>query len=596
MKATIQNFMGISEAHIEISPIALITGHNYAGKTSIARAIAAAATGKAIPYDKIAKKDCGVILRHGSKAGSVVLETEEGNTSVAWPKAEVSSEGRPPVASAIAAGLTDLLSMPHKEAMDYVINLLKADVRKDDFVASLVDAGVSAPAADKVWLTVDAQGWDAALARAKETGSRLKGAWEAVTREKFGSKKAAEWLPQEWEDGLQNQKLESLDAAVTSARKQLEIAIAKGAVNSAEIANVKAQADALPTLEAQKKDAEGSVASILAEQQKVEQKLRNTPNPNAKHDYSCPHCEGKINISTVSGKHVVTKAASISDADLKAARIAYAEISGDQENVAQRLSSARAKVAGIASDIAAAQRAQEKLAKLGSVTATSQEEDTLAADRAALAKAEMRAQCFKMFTESHRAAAQIADNQVIIDLLDETGLRRTKLAQSLTAFQESFLAPICLSFGMPEVEMGADLDIALSGTPFAMLSASEQFRVKTVLQLAIAQLEKASLVIIDGADILDQGGRGKLLQAVLKVGIPAIICMTLAKPEAAPNLAAVGAGVTYWIEGNTCRPVQILKPVAQSAISTPARAESEPVPSGKGFMQKLQEKREGAAA
>jgi DNA repair exonuclease SbcCD ATPase subunit len=86
-----QNFRGIPEARIDISPIALITGHNYAGKTSIARAIAAAVTGRPIPYDKVAKKDCGVILRHGAKAGAVILSTEKGNTSVTWPKAEVSS-------------------------------------------------------------------------------------------------------------------------------------------------------------------------------------------------------------------------------------------------------------------------------------------------------------------------------------------------------------------------------------------------------------------------------------------------------------------------------------------------------------------------
>jgi len=88
---------------------------------------------------------------------------------------------------------------------------------------------------------------------------------------------------------------------------------------------------------------------------------------------------------------------------------------------------------------------------------------------------------------------------------------------------------------------------------YSMLSASEQYRVRTVVQLTIAQLERASLVIIDGADILDQPARGKLLQTVLKNGIPSIICMTHNKPDTAPYLAAANAGQTYWVSDGTCR-------------------------------------------
>lgn len=205
---------------------------------------------------------------------------------------------------------------------------------------------------------------------------------------------------------------------------------------------------------------------------------------------------------------------------------------------------------------------------------------------------EMRAKSFQSFSEARKVSGQITDNQTIIDMLDETGLRRTKLAQCLSAFQNGYLTPLCQSFGMPEIELSADLEISMGKTPYQMFSASEQFRVRAILQLAIAQLEKASLVIIDNADILDQGGRGKLLQAVLKAGIPAVICMTLNKPDMAPNLAAAGAGATYWVEGNSCKPVQIHKPVAQSAMTAtvkPPAANATP-DQPKGFMQKLREK------
>src|ERR1700744_5869665 len=107
MRAIVQNFRGIGEAQIEISPIALLTGMNGAGKTSIARAIAAAATGRGVPYDKLTKKDCAVMLRSGTRSGKVTLSADEGSTTIEWPKAEAQSDGRPPFASPIAAGLTD---------------------------------------------------------------------------------------------------------------------------------------------------------------------------------------------------------------------------------------------------------------------------------------------------------------------------------------------------------------------------------------------------------------------------------------------------------------------------------------------------------
>jgi hypothetical protein len=299
-----------------------------------------------------------------------------------------------------------------------------------------------------------------------------------------------------------------------------------------------------------------------------------------------------VNISAVSGsQYLLTKAVPVDAVTLKEARLAHAALSGQQQNASKRLNDARAKLSAIALDIVAALQAGEKLAKIGDVAPDIG--DTLAADRAALAKAEMRASSFKAFTDARKAGGQITDNQTIIGMLDETGLRRTKLGQCLTAFRDSRLIHLCQSFGMPEMELSADLEVTLGTTSFPMLSASEQFRVRTVLQLAVAQLEHADLVIIDNADILDQAGRGKLLQTVLKAGIPAIICMTLAKPEMAPNLAAAKAGATYWVEGNTCKPVQIVKPVAAvTAGAKPETANDKP----KGFMQRVRDQRDGAVA
>lgn len=555
MQAIVKNFRGISEAQIDISPIALITGKNGAGKTSIALAIAAAATGKAIPFAKLTKKECDIMLRTGTKAAMVALGTQDGSRQIEWPKAEVHSDGRPPVASEIATGLTDLFSMKEKDALAYLIDLLKANVTREDFTAAFVKQEMPETVAEKVWQTIDAQGWDAALARAKETGTKLKGAWEHITGEKYGSKKASDWHPAEWESDLSGHTAESLQAELNAARKKLEEAIGKNAVSQAEIETLKEKAGKHDELDS-------NVQTILAEYnaladklKQVEDELKNNPNPSAKVDYSCPHCEGLVHITAVSGsEYMLTKAASVDESQLKEKRLAHAGLCGQQNNLKSQLAakSSELKLASANRDTALA--AKQKLEGL-SDAAPAQSYEQVAMERDLVKQSEQRLVMFEKHRDAFKASEQIATNQVIIDLLDETGIRKQKLSQALDAFLGSYIAPLCEAFGMKSIYMDCDLNVAVGSVYYQMLSASEQFRVRAVLQLAIARLESASVVIIDGADILDQGGRGKLLTMVKDTGMPTVVCMTLNKPDAAPDLAAAGIGKTYWIENGVCRAV-----------------------------------------
>ncbi len=548
MQAIVKNFRGISEAQIDINPIALITGKNGAGKTSIALAIAAAATGETIPFAKLTKKECNIMLRNGTKSAMVALGTSEGSRQVEWPKAEAHSDGRPPVASKIAAGLTDIFAMKEKDALAYLIDLLKAKVTREDFTTAFVNQGLPETVAEKVWQTIDAQGWDAAAARAKETGTKLKGAWEHITGEKYGSKKAADWHPAEWQPDLNKQTVETLQSELDAARKKLEEAIGKNAVSQAEISSLQEKAANADQLEADVQTIMADYNAIAEKLKQVESDLKNNPNPSAKVDYSCPHCEGLVHITAVSGsEYMLTKAAPVDENQLKEKRLAHAGLCGEQNNIKAKLAakSSELKLASANRDTALA--AKQKLEGLGDA-APAQSGDQVAAQREVVRQAEQRLVMFEKHRDAFKTSEQIATNQIIIDLLDETGIRKQKLQQGIDAFLSSYILPLCNAFGMQNLYMDCDLNVAVGSVYYQMLSASEQFRVRTVLQLAIAKLEQASVVIIDGADILDQGGRGKLLTMVKDAGMPTVICMTLNKPDGAPDLAAAGIGNTYWIE------------------------------------------------
>jgi hypothetical protein len=66
----------------------------------------------------------------------------------------------------------------------------------------------------------------------------------------------------------------------------------------------------------------------------------------------------------------------------------------------------------------------------------------------------------------------------------------------------------------------------------------------------MARLTGADLVVIDAADVLDAPRRSGLFRLLTEAGLPAVVCMTLARPDQVPNLASpsIGLGVSYWLE------------------------------------------------
>jgi hypothetical protein len=555
MQAIVKNFRGIQEAHISISSIALICGLNGAGKTSIARAVAAAATGKPIPYAKVTKKDCGILLRHGTKAGMAAIGTnEQGCMQIEWPKAEAHSVGTPPFASEIAAGITDLFTMAPKDALAYLINLLKAAPTLEDITAAFEKEGFqeTAKVAEAVWKSIEEKGWDGAHARAKEKGSELKGGWQQITGTAYGKKKADEWYPDNWEDNILK---EDHDATLQDLKSQLETAIGKSAVNKAEHDRLQQLVDRLPALEEAANEALSNQNKARTALDEASENLRATPNPSAIKDYSCPHCEGLVHITAVSGtEYLLAKAEKIDEKKLKAARTAYAGLCGEQQRLSGEFSAAAQSADLAQRGHEEALRAKNTLEGFGDNIADDNQGEVTAL-RSRIAAVEQRKGMASKFREATKAAVQIATNQIIIDALDETGIRKQKLATSLDAFAVSYMHPLCKDLGVSEVMIDADLNVIMGEVSYPMLSASEQFRVRTILQLAIAMLENSSLVIIDGADILDKPSRKNLLQMLMNCKMHAIICMTMNKPDGAPDLQKAGIGITYWVENGTCQPI-----------------------------------------
>jgi hypothetical protein len=89
-----------------------------------------------------------------------------------------------------------------------------------------------------------------------------------------------------------------------------------------------------------------------------------------------------------------------------------------------------------------------------------------------------------------------------------------------------------------------------NGYPYPFCSGSEQWRIKTTIQLAVAEVDNSCAVIIDMNEDVDSEGKNNLIQMLLnanKINIAALVCMAFSKKEKMPDLSDMG-GRTYWVE------------------------------------------------
>ena len=254
MDIRIRDYRGVAHADIRMAGVTLITGPNGAGKTSIAQAAAAVLTGQTVPIASLRKADAGTLVRSGSAGGEISLVANGGaSASISWPKAERVTEGQPPMASLYAAGLSSVLDLDAKRRAAVLIDYLGAAPTREDIVKALADIVLSNGdqnllVVDKVWASIQSDGWDAAHERAKSSGQKLKGRWELVTGESYGSKKGETWQPPGWDSELTGASEEGLQTEVSRAREFLEAAISGQAVDSAKLKELEASAARIPDL------------------------------------------------------------------------------------------------------------------------------------------------------------------------------------------------------------------------------------------------------------------------------------------------------------------------------------------------------------
>lgn len=558
----IRGFRGAERGDITIDPVALCSGLNFAGKSSLAQAVAAAVCGTPIPYFKDAKPDKALLtktdakelLRGGMDAGSVEIFADgKLACSVKWPDLSIEGTGRL-TCSKYAAGLVNVMGLDDGERQKFFAGLLQAMPTMDDLRLELMEKvpGLGDQKAGehlKMLLDkVNVSGWDAVHTQTKETGARLKGQWEAHASEAYGSKKADGWIPKGWHSGISNLSLEEIGTRCTRAQEKWQQAAAQLAVDAATLADLTAAAGGEAALyEAmQKAKEEHEACARVVAGQKV--KIANCQLPQS---LPCPHCGGLLEIrQDIAGFKVAEATMGQKERDaatlvLKKEQEALADIMTEHAGASKAYDEARAKYQAVAGSAEKLKTAQAKKGTQEVVDVALDYLNGLQKDKAMI---EAAAQCTRL-------SALIGANQKIVDILAPDGLRRQKLVKALAKFNQKFLAALCQEADYPAVTLDNDLEVLYGGRRHFLLSDSEKYRVKAVLQLAIALYDKSPLVIYDGADILDATGRNGLFAMMGSVDINFLVCMTVADQKKVPDLAAAGMGVSYWVHAGISEPI-----------------------------------------
>ena len=553
---SVRDFRGCERADLQVSPIALVSGLNGSGKSSILRAAGAALSGRPLPAGTH-KKDADVLVRSGASGGSVTVSVDGGSCRTSWPAADPSMDGDAPRASVFATGIDSVLWLDDRERARVLAQYMKADPNRDDLAAALHDADVSEEQIGKAWELVERHGWDGAAEKAKTDGAAAKREWERLTGEKYGSAKAGAWAPTGWTSDLSGLSAEALQQQIEAAKTNHEKAVRAEAVGAERLAQLAEQAGRLDSLKKQLRDAQTGAAQAKTAEDEARAALNALPPvPDHESVSRCPCCDASLAVKVVgAGKYRLDQVEAVNDAE-KAARqqaITTAQAAlAEATSLSNRLANDVRSLDAFVLQAEQSKAEHDKLTKeAGAIGAAGSVDEA----KAELFRAEGRYKAAKIKASADALHVEIGIQMAVVKALAPEGVRKRKLSNAVESFNGGILEPLCDAAGWKAVTLTEDLAAQFGGRPYPLLSDSEQYRVRVTLQLAMARLDGSSMVIIDGAEILDPAGRNGLFGLLGETGLPALVGMTVAAADKAPDLSAHDLGATYWVEKGTCRPV-----------------------------------------
>lgn len=557
MHFEVKNIRGIRRADFNAEPkdVTLIAGLNAAGKSSLLGAIAGAILGDPLP-EGVPRNRANMLVTHGEREAYCIVENANGRVALTLPDLKVGSTGSPPQSTPIACGSISLADMAPASVAGSLIQALHVRVSPRAIETACATAGLDNRETVALIEQLKVRGWDEYHDVLVKRRAEAKGAWRQITSKNWGSNQGATWRPEGWMLDLETADDDALSEERRDRAQELEESIRRaGAAEATYAEQTQLAANKnilLATLRTAADDRHAAEESHAGAQARKNGLLPIGVNP----EHACPHCTKPISILVRQGAVVhIEKAAEAIDAiELKRRRDLHAAADGEIARLAANLPAFRATEATAQANYDSAVQAEIWLKNNpgGSDLDADLAEDS-AEIRESVTIAESRLRMFRQHVQAQAKHREIVSLDLLIEALAPDGLRHAALTSALETFNTELTElsastnaawPNAQFYPVPEgVVVGAD------GTPFAFLSSSEQWRVRVILQVAVAIKQQVDLVLIDGGDIVvDPAARKGLYNLTVDQPFVTIVAVAHADRRDVIDLGAAGVGATWWIK------------------------------------------------
>ena len=548
MRVLIHDVRAIKTAEITVSNIALITGKNTSGKSTIMNSVAHTLLGDRKLYGASSKK-VEAVVREGTDIGTVEVSGKGWEKSSTWPGDNFESGTAPPV-TVVTMGLEDPAGdYSAKDWSNFIRTLApsKSKVGWKDFLAKMYTEGAREESDDdedlqQLIYEKITKSWDAAAVFAKDRALQAKRDWTSATGETFGTDKSYGWQHPDFQEGSMPQDfhttLKDLEAEYAKSVAQQEVT--GGQLDELEAA-YKAMAD-------KQMATNSALQTNMVYQADNRTALGKFPGSRI---YTCPCCNQRLEVSGV---------------ELVKYKVREYEIgSPAHEQLLQNKQYLEKQYNGIAEEngklVAAMQADMTMIKKLRALDDSldapeiikDQLDDVKKLLNAAQATIDAKGYFhrWKWFSTAER-------------LLSASGMRFEATKAAVMELEPRITELAAYIFPEHDVLLAASDDgvqFLFDGRDYKTMSYngdpnSYRLGIKTLVQILQAeQLGDNAPVLIDRFDTMDLKRQNGILSLFKNTGRPVIVAKTMAEKQAEDKLAKHGIGATYWINNGVLEAV-----------------------------------------
>ena len=551
MNLHITNLRRITTANITLGNLTVLYGPIMAGKSTILK-------GLDIAVNKLgARKETG-LLSEGTTEGSVISGVEgKWKTSVTWPANKVDSFGNPPKCDDIAAGITKVLDLKPRELSELLINLLGAKPTKKQLSEELQKQGVPETVNfidEPPTSYICRVGFDYAYSEYKATATKLKGAWEHKTGERFGVKKAKTWTPSGMPFGVTAYNQNQVDYAYAESVLKLEKAIKVGAANDSLIAELTEQASHSSDLLASEFDLKAHVEIAQQERDKAQkaEKKALMDIPYIDHEsYPCPSCGTFLN-----GHGPYVEATEVDLAWVENLKAVHSKAFDELQLKIKAHEDLKEKLAQVSQTVKVCKTAKERLQKILDSKSAGESYDVERC-RSEVAAAEATKKQWYQWNESKDIVATFEIVDKIVGILSPDGLRATCLQAKLKKFN-TYLEELCGDFST--IQVTPEFEVKVGGRPVPSCSTGERWVADLMVQSLLSIISNVDLMLVDVDRSLDGKTKGDVLTFLANNVCPSVSYVVVAMTESNSKRVVdpkdlVEGGKAYWIQAGNVFPL-----------------------------------------